>query len=321
MTPPMPDGALQLSLHATLAGMRAATGRFFQGTCDARRYALLRVAYGILVLVYLLVLFPDFVVFYGERGVLPTAVARQVGERGAWSVFDCLPHDEQTLQTCYWIIVAQTVGLIVGLGARLQAACLFVWWLSLHNRNALILDAEDTLFRLLAFYLTLMPIGQRWSIDAWLWKRPGKTRQATRAPLWPLRLLQIQMALVFWSAGLSKINGAAWLNGTALYYVARLDDYFGRFPLPSFLFAKTWFVAFMTWTVIVTELFVPVFIWFRETRRWALLAVVALHLAMEYCMYLFLFNWIMLVGWLAFVEWDDFVVRSLRSMAGIEQST
>jgi hypothetical protein len=183
------------------------------------------------------------------------------------------------------------------------------------------LDAEDTLFRLLAFYLTLMPIGQRWSIDAWLWKRLGKARKATRAPLWPLRLLQIQMALVFWSAGLSKINGAAWLNGTALYYVARLDDYFGRFPLPSFLFAKTWLVAFMTWTVIVTELFVPVLIWFRETRRWALLAVVALHLAMEYCMYLFLFNWIMLVGWLAFVEWDDFVVRSLRSMAGIEQST
>ena len=68
MTPPVPEGALQLSLPETLAGMRAATARFFQGTCDARRYALIRIAYGLLVLVYLLVLFPDFVVFYGERG-------------------------------------------------------------------------------------------------------------------------------------------------------------------------------------------------------------------------------------------------------------
>ena len=128
------------------------------------------------------------------------------------------------------------------------------------------------------------------------------------------------MVLVFWSAGLSKINGSAWLHGTALYYVARLDDYFGRFPLPSWLFARAWCVALMTWTVLVTELCAPLFVWFRETRRWALLAVFALHLAMEYCMHLFLFNWVMLVGWVAFVEWDDVAGRSGRGMTGVERA-
>ena len=61
----------------------------------------------------------------------------------------------------------------------------------------------------------------------------------------------------------------------------------------------------MTWSVIAVELIAPWFLWFRETRRWALLVIVLFHLSNEYSMFLFLFHWIMLVGWSTFLTSED----------------
>jgi vitamin K-dependent gamma-carboxylase-like protein len=111
-----------------------------------------------------------------------------------------------------------------------------------------------------------------------------------------------------------KLAGDEWIDGTALYYVSRLDDFFGRFPIPAWLFDTPWVVAPMTWGVLIVELAVPMLIWFKETRRWCLLATVLFHLANEWTMHLFLFHWIMLVGWLSFLTTDDltWVTRGCR---------
>jgi hypothetical protein len=105
--------------------------------------------------------------------------------------------------------------------------------------------------RLLALYLVLMPCGASWSVNAVFlrWFRgKGQSTETTPhlRPAWGLRLLQIQMAIIFLAAGLEKVGDEAWLNGTAMYYVARLDDYFGRFPTPAWLFDNRWSVALLT---------------------------------------------------------------------------
>ena len=64
--------------------------------------------------------------------------------------------------------------------------------------------------------------------------------------------------------------------------------------------------AFATWSVIAVELAVPIFIWFRETRRLCLAGLLLFHLANEWTMNLFFFHWIMLVGWISFLTPDDF---------------
>ena len=114
-------------------------------------------------------------------------------------------------------------------------------------------------------------------------------------PGWGLRLLQIQMCVMLLRRGAVEAR-AARRGSTArrIYYVARLDDYFGRLPIPTWLFDTPWAVALMTWSVLAVELLAPVLLWFRETRRLALVAVVLFHLANEWTMHLFLFHWVML---------------------------
>ena len=88
--------------------------------------------------------------------------------------------------------------------------------------------ARNMLFRLLAFYLIWLPAGAYFALDALNDQRPVSER---RYPVWPLRLLQIQMTLVYLSTLGEKLRGTDWFDGTALYYVSRLDDLFGRFPV------------------------------------------------------------------------------------------
>jgi hypothetical protein len=140
-----------------------------------------------------------------------------------------------------------------------------------------------------------------------------------RAPGWGLRLFQIQMAVILFSTGMAKLQGDSWVDGTALYYVSRLDDFFGKFAVPAWAFDTPWMVALMTWAVVLVEIIAPLLIWFRETRLWCLLAIVAFHLANEWCMHLFLFNWIMLCGWIAFLTPND--LRWLSGLSGFARST
>ncbi|MDX1947894.1 MAG: HTTM domain-containing protein [Pirellulaceae bacterium] len=332
-----------ISLTTALRRFASGWNEFFHAPQDTRVCALVRIAYALVLLVNLAVLYPDLALWFTDDGVLPLQVSREIGEPHQWSLLWPWPSTLAVVQVGYWLLVGHTFLLLVGLASRLNALAVLAWLISFQHRNPVILDGEDLVFRLLAFYLILMPCGRNWSVDAavaaW-WRKDrrqgsGVRRQETAAdavahstthhspltapavssslspvssplaPAFGLRLLQIQMAVIFFTAGLWKLGGEPWLNGTALYYVARMDDYFGRFPVPAILFDTPWIVALLTWAVVIAELAIPVLIWFRETRRLCLVAVVLFHLANEWTMHLFLFHWIMLVGWLAFVRPEE----------------
>jgi hypothetical protein len=333
-------GSLKQASRSLIRGWH----RFFHAPCDARIAAAVRIAFAIVTLLNLAVLYPDLDHWFTDQGVLPAEVSREVARPYAWSVLWLLPSTPAVVHACYWIAVAQTVLLLVGVVPRLQALGVFVWLVSFTNRNYLIVDGEDTVFRLIAFFLIWMPVGRCWSVDALVrrwWQGPHLNplpegegvrdprpsplpegeQERCAAPGWGLRLLQIQMCLMFLSAGLCKLDGNSWLNGTAIYYVARLDDYFGRFAAPDWPFDWPWAVALLTWSVIAIELLVPIFVWFRETRRLCLVAVVLFHLGNEWTMHLFLFHWVMLAGWLAFVEPSDFAWLSGSGIFGARRAS
>lgn len=274
---------------------------FFHTPADPRVCALIRIGYAALVLINLAVLYPQLDEFFGEAGVLPYETSRLINDPDCWTVLGWLPHTPAVLHACFWIYVVQTVCLLLGAASRLNAVCVFVWLVSFQNRNVLVLDGEDSVFRLIGFFLIFMPVGQAWAIDALL--RPATAGRPTSG--WALRLLQIQMAIIYFSAAILKLQGDSWIDGTTLYYVSRLDDYFGRFPVPGFLFDVPIAVKLLTWSVIAVEFFASILVWFRETRLPCLVVAALFHLGCDYSMYLFLFHWIMLVGWMSFLTGDD----------------
>ena len=285
--------------------MIAAWNRFFHEPADPRIPALIRIGYASLVLINLVAWFPYLEMWFGETGVLPSDVQYLRGYQ--WTLLAAVPRNHAALQVCYWLFTLQALCLLVGFASRFSAASVFVWLVSFQNRNQMILDGEDDVLRLISFFLIFMPLAEVWSVDARLRRRNGNLEhpyRSTSSP-WALRMLQYVMVMVMFATGLWKVAGEPWRDGTALYYVARIDDLFGRFPVPHYLFDTPWTVRAMTWSVLYVELAIPFLIWIPKARRFSLLVLLAFHLSNEWAMHLFLFHWIMLCGWMSFLKRED----------------
>jgi len=103
--------------------------------------------------------------------------------------------------------------LMIGWQSRLAATITWLVWVSLWNRNPLLLDGDDAILKLMCFYLMLSSCGNCWSVDACLQIKPQQVS------VWPLRLIQFQIALIYFVSGWVKFHSPEWLDGTIMQYV------------------------------------------------------------------------------------------------------
>ena len=102
---------------------------------------------------------------------------------------------------------------------------------------------------------------------------------------------------------LSKIKGAPWLQGTALFYVYHLDE-FRRFPLPAWFFRPT-LLKLGSWSALALEFSLGVLIWVKEFRYVLLALGLLFHLWLEYSLNIPLFQWDVLSAYILFIDGDD----------------
>ena len=295
-------------------GFTRAWDDLFFAARDPRLAAVLRIGYGALLLINLAVLAPDVPLWFSERGLLPAAAARELMTEHAPTVLGWVAAAWWPW-LCYGVLVAAAALLTAGWHTRIQAVIVLIGLTSFQDRNYAIVDGEDTLFRLFAFYLALCPAGWAFSLDARRRRRRGGPHEPDEhdehdehddPPIpWGLRLFQIQISVIYLSSAIEKSLGTDWTSGTALYYVARLDNYFGKFPVPGFVFETLWLTRLLSWSVLALEWALPVLLWLPRTRRIAIAVAIAFHLAIDYSMNLFLFHWLMILGVLSFAEFAE----------------
>ncbi len=245
----------------------------------------------------------DCDLWFTDMGVLRASTAQAQVRGQHLSLLFWLPSNSWVVRIALGILLVQCGLLLLGCWSRFQIACIFLWLVSFQHRNPLICDGEDTVFRLFSFMMIWMPLDHRWSILSSHFGWPKSTASSENA--WALRLIQFELTAIYASNAWSKFQGESWRDGTALYYVSQMTDMFGRGWLPEGLFEIEWFVALTTWSVLVCEMVLPIALWLRPTRRLAIGLGVFLHLAIEYAMNLFLFEWVMIVGLMAFLTPSD----------------
>ena len=295
---------------------------------DLSIFGPLRIGLAALLLINVLSWWPDLDKWFGEDGVLPLDISKMVIDPETHSIFEWLPRTSFVLWTCYLLLITNLVCLLLGFLTRIQLIFVFVLFTSFCHRNNLIVDGEDNMFRMLTFYMIFAPAGKYLSIDAWLsgvFKRnrnrssdveleEDEKTTTKKFAIWPLRLIQIQTSCVLLFSGIEKFRGAQWRDGTALYYVSRLDDFFYRLPVPDFLFNSLTMVAIATWSALLLELTAPFLVWFGRTRMIGLFVVISFHLTIDYMMNLNLFQWVMILGWCSFLRPEHLVwCKSLKN--------
>ena len=134
---------------------------------------------------------------------------------GSWSLF-FIPAGVHATTLAYAIVLIGILAaflLMIGWQSRLTACITWLVWVSVWNRNPLLLDGDDAVLKVMCFYLLLSPCGNCWSVDACLRKMPE------HVAVWPLRLIQFQIALIYFVSGWVKFQSPEWLDGTIMQYV------------------------------------------------------------------------------------------------------
>src|SRR5207249_10022731 len=95
--------------------------------------------------------------------------------------------------------------------------------LSFVHRAFLSWSGLDTVLAMLTFYLLFAPSGAAFSLD----RRRARTPPPEKS--WAanvsLRLIQVHLCVIYLCAGLSKLQGARWWDGTAVWLTVMPEEF------------------------------------------------------------------------------------------------
>ena len=277
---------------------------------------LARIGLGAALLFHYSMASPYLLEFWGDGGWMPLANALRLDE--SWSQ----PAFAQSVFfyfTSDWQLVAfHTVFLLSCAAFMLGWRTSWVKWIVLAGkisydyRNPIFLYGVDSIIACVLFVLCLAPIGRAISLDRVRAVRAAKrgNLEATLPPYaspWAgacTRLIQIQMALLFFYTGVHKIKWEEWQNGDAIWVVFTQNEYYNPVLL-DVLASQYWLVNATTYGTVLIEIAFPFLIWQQRTRPYLLAAAIFLHVMFGTAMYLVYFSFAMMMGHMSFVrsEW------------------
>jgi uncharacterized membrane protein len=271
---------------------------------------LLRIAMGTLVIAAILQLWPDRFAWFSERGLLPTAesdlynAAYTAGPRP----IDFLYGASADWQINLFFVVYFIAALFMTAGFWTRPAIFLVWLglSTIHNRDSIVnTTGGDQVMIIMTIYLLFARSDAAFSVRRLMRIRRGlEGDAATPIPVWPQRLMQIQVSIVYLATFLNKLVGSWWDNGTAVYYPYTLLQ-FHRFPVPFMDGDHMLFINLLTYITLATELSLGTLVWVPRLRFYVLGAGVFLHASIEYSLNIPLFAALMISSYLSFLTQQD----------------
>src|SRR5262249_5666005 len=179
---------------------------------------------------------------------------RQTLDQGhhLWSIWYHVT-DPLWMWVVHGIVLASTFYFAIGLGTRVAGVLTWAGILSYIHRAPTALFGMDTMINLTVLYLVIGPSGAALSVDRLLaryWARRQARLRHLPEPYFPdpvpsvwanvaLRLFQVHFCFIYMMAGISKLQGTSWWNGTAVWG-----------PIANYEFSPirfTFFAGFLRW--------------------------------------------------------------------------
>jgi len=282
--------------------------------------AVYRIAIGFLAIVFYWWISPEATDFFGTHRIVQSSTVERWMGSPQLDVLSFLPQDDFWIYAALKLLLFSGVCLILGVFSRANALVVYLVMLSFDTRNHFVLNTGIKIMIVMSLLLVFSRCGEALSLKrvAKIW-RHGKTNVGPPkdGSIFVQRLMQVQMALVYWSAASCKLHGPSWIDGSAVYYAAHLTQ-FQRFASP--LLDQLWLCRLLSWGTISFELSFPFLIWIKELRYPLLIIGVLFHIGLDWAMVIPLFQLVMVAGYLPFVEAKDYA-RIVNVLLGIRKAT
>jgi hypothetical protein len=204
----------------------------------------------------------------------------------------------------------------VGLWTRVTSVLALAVAISFAHRVPEAMFGLDQVSTMLTFYLALGPSGQALSVDRRLSARrrgSGASRPAPSAGAnLAQRLINVHMCVIYFFAGISKLQGEAWWTGEAMWRAVANLEY--QSADMTWLAWHPRLLDLATHVSVLWEVSFCVLIWRPRLRPAVLAGAVVLHVGIGACLGMWTFGLIMLVGCASFLP-NEVVRRLVAALA------
>lgn len=245
---------------------------------------------------------------FGPNGVYPLELAQETALFGLYG----LVQSRFAFDLVYFGSMAVVVAWVAGWAMPLSTLAVLIVWRSMHDRLPGLADGGDNLIQLLLMYGLLCHLGGRAarSRPRWFVRARGVLHNFGLMAIWT------QTCIVYLVAGTTKLQGEAWLNGTALYYALSTDEY----TTPALVEPLLESPVLLTLLAYVTVLFQVGFPFLvaggAHARRVALAMAASFHLGIVVVMGLTSFGLFMIAADLTFMSDRDISHLQARLSSG-----
>jgi Vitamin K-dependent gamma-carboxylase len=283
--------------------------------------SVLRIVAGFTILVQYLVNYAQRRYLYGPEGVYPWEVfADRAKSTLNFSIY-AWSQSPLYFEVCFHLGVIVATLWALGWRTRWTTPLNFVFWWSLQHRFSGLWDGGDNLMRIVLIYAMFADVGAYFSLDA---RRrtaaPGGNTGPSSAgaaeagaPQASVMLhnaamlaIALQLCLLYGIAGLSKVQGETWREGTALYYAMRG----GQYVWPGFsdaIYQNAYLIVFLSYSTVAFQVSFPFLMFMSKyTRRFAICISLLFHLGIMLFMGLITFSCFMISVDLALVSDDEY---------------
>jgi hypothetical protein len=182
------------------------------------------------------------------------------------------PLNSSGMHLVFGTMALATVFIVLGLFYRVAIIAFFITFTYVE-----LLDVTNYLnhyyfISLAAFLMIWLPAGRIFSLDVHL--KP--TSKVATVPLWMIGSLRLQVGMVYFFAGLAKLNPDWMLQAIPMKIWLPAKSHL---PLVGNLMYQEWVAYLFSWFGAVYDLFIAFFLIYRTTRPWAYIAVLGFHIS------------------------------------------
>lgn len=180
------------------------------------------------------------------------------------------PLPEPVMYLVFGLMLLACVGIILGLFYRVSAITFFLTFTYTELIDITYYLNHYYFVSLVAFLLIFVPANRAYSLD--VWRKP--TLKQSLAPAWTIGIFKLQLAIVYFYAGVAKLNHDWLINAMplTLWLPAKTS-----LPIIGFIFKYKITAYIFSWAGMLFDTFIVGFLLWPKTRILAYLAVVTFH--------------------------------------------
>ncbi len=197
----------------------------------------------------------------------------------------------------FGVAIAATIFMMVGLFYRIASVVFFLSFTYIELIDKTTYLNHYYFISLMALLMIFLPAHRFFSFDA----KRNSNIQSRKIQAWSINVLKLQLGLVYFYAGIAKLNYDWLVNAQPLKMWLPVH---AAKPVIGFLFKYTWIAYVFSWFGALYDLLIPFLLLSKKFRPFAYAAVIAFHALTYWLFPIGMFPFIMICSTLIFFSED-----------------